>query len=110
MRAGFTVFAISPRNSPEAVAHLLLKTEATFLLVSPEPSIGALAEAGLRILQSSGTEISMDHMPTFEDLFSSARDANFVAYPSVSFDMNSTALILHSSGTHFRSDKSGSDG
>ena len=102
MRAGYTVFAISPRNSPEAVAHLLSKTEAALLLVSSEPSMVALGEAGLKIFQSSSMAPPMDHMPTFEYLLSSISDDTYVNYPSVHYNLDSPALILHSSGAHIR--------
>lgn len=100
MRAGFTAFAISPRNSPEAVASLLSKTATAFLLVSPEPSMMALAESGLKILQAAGTVLPMHAMPIFEDLvFAAVKDA-FVSYPKSNYDPDTIALILHSSGPH----------
>ncbi|THH29826.1 hypothetical protein EUX98_g4377 [Antrodiella citrinella] len=99
MRAGLTVFAVSPRNSPEALAHLLSKTDATLLLTSSEPSTTALAESGLKILQSTGKALPTSHMPAFERLFSATTDDTFVSYPNIVIDINSPALILHSSGS-----------
>ncbi|KAH8101719.1 acetyl-CoA synthetase-like protein, partial [Cristinia sonorae] len=99
MRAGFTVFTISPRNSPEAVAHLLSKTDAVLLLVSSEPSMAALAETAISLLRSTGTELRKGSMPVFEELFVSVTDDSFVAYPKVEYDLESPALILHSSGS-----------
>ena len=98
MRAGYTCFAISPRNSPEAVAHLLTASETALLLVSSEFSMVALGESALKMMR--GKVPPMHHMPVFEDLFTSAMDPAFVTYPEVKYDPESIALILHSSGSY----------
>ncbi|THH29823.1 hypothetical protein EUX98_g4374 [Antrodiella citrinella] len=100
MRAGFTFFAISPRNSPEAVAHLLTKTETAFLLVSPESSTVTLAESASGIIQSTGgVSPKIDRMPVFEDLCAAVDDVSFDSYPTVAHDGESVAMIFHSSGS-----------
>lgn len=100
MRAGFTFFAISPRNSAEAVAHLLSKTETAFLLISPESSIVTLAESAADIMQrTGGATPKIDRMPIFEDLFAAVDDISFDSYPTVAHDEESVAMILHSSGS-----------
>ena len=99
MRAGFTCFAISPRNSPEAVAHLLAATQTAFLLVSSEPSMMTLAKTALSRMSDSGKTPRMAPMPFFEDMLAEASADSFVEYPKINFDPDSIALILHSSGT-----------
>lgn len=98
LRAGYTVFAISPRNSSEAVAHLLSQTDVAFVFVSQEPSMVALAEAALKILQDSGHAVPMGSMPSFEDLSFAASKDDFAQFPQITYDMDAPALILHSSG------------
>ena len=100
LRAGFTVFPVSPRNSPEAVAHLLKKTGANRLLVGGEPMLHELATASLDLLRADGHPgISLSDMPIFEDLYPhDDSDDDFKHYPVATFDLDAPSLILHSSG------------
>jgi acyl-CoA synthetase (AMP-forming)/AMP-acid ligase II len=102
LRAGFSVFPISPRNSPEAVAHLLKKTGSNYLLVGGEPMLQKLANTALELLRADGhPEIPSSHMPQFEDLYpDDDSDSEFENYPKVKFDPEAPSLILHSSGQH----------
>ncbi|KAI9459309.1 acetyl-CoA synthetase-like protein [Russula earlei] len=101
MRAGLTVFPISPRNSPEAIAHLLKKTGTSHLLVGGEPMLQKLASASLDLLRTEGhPELPFSDMPHFEDIYPlGGSDCTFEHYPPVGFDLNAPALILHSSGS-----------
>jgi acyl-CoA synthetase (AMP-forming)/AMP-acid ligase II len=100
LRAGFAVFPISPRNSPEAIAHLLKKTGASHLLVGGEPMLQKLAAASLELLRADDyPDIPFSDMPRFEDLYlHSDSDNEFKYYPAVNFDPDAPSLILHSSG------------
>jgi acyl-CoA synthetase (AMP-forming)/AMP-acid ligase II len=100
LRAGFTVFPVSPRNSPEAVAHLLKKTGANHLLVGGEPMLHELAMASLELLRADGHPgIPLSNMPNFEDLYpQDDSDDEFKHYPVAKFDLDAPSLILHSSG------------
>lgn len=102
LRAGLTVFPISPRNSPEAIAHLLKKTGTSHLLVGGGPTLQKLAAASLELLRTEGhPEIPFSHMPYFEDIYPlESADSTFNHYPAVKFDLNAPSLILHSSGKH----------
>jgi acyl-CoA synthetase (AMP-forming)/AMP-acid ligase II len=102
LRAGFSVFPISPRNSPEAVAHLLKKTGSNYLLVGSEPMPQKLADAALELLRADGHPgIPFSHMPHYEDLYPrDDSDGEFENYPTVKFDPGAPSLILHSSGQH----------
>ena len=100
LRAGFTIFPISPRNSPEAVAHLLKKTGSSHLLVGGEPKFRNLAATSLELLRADGhPEIHFCDMPHFGDLYPhDDSDKQFEDYPAVRFDPDAPSLILHSSG------------
>ena len=102
LRAGFAVFPISPRNSPEAIAHLLKKTAAHHLLVGGEPMLQKLAATSLELLRADGHhETPVSTMPHFEDLYPhDSSHGEFESYPAVKFDLDAPALILHSSGKH----------
>jgi len=102
LRAGFSVFPISPRNSPEAVAHLLKKTGSNYLLVGGELMLQKLANTALELLRGEGhPEIPSSHMPYFEDLYpTDDSDNEFENYPTVKFEPEAPSLILHSSGQH----------
>jgi acyl-CoA synthetase (AMP-forming)/AMP-acid ligase II len=106
LRAGFAVFPLSPRNSPEAVAHLLRKIGTNHLLAGREPMAQKLATASLDLLRADGHPgISLSNMPDFKDLYpDDGSDSEFRHYPPVKFDRDAPSLILHSSGrcgSHF---------
>ena len=94
MRAEITLFVISPRNSPPAVAHLLTKTNASHLFVSPEPSLQELAQSALRSLERDVPPICA--MPTYGEIYKP--DAEFVPLPPRRKDYDATRVIVHSSG------------
>lgn len=100
LRAGFSVFPISTRNSPEAIAHLLKKTGTSHLLIGGEPMLQKLATTSLELLRADGhREIPSSHMPHFEDLYPrDDPDNEFRHYPPVKFDLDAPSLVLHSSG------------
>ena len=100
LRAGLTVFPISPRNSPEAVAHLLKRTGPNHLLVGGDPMLQKLAAASLELLRADGHPgIPLSDMPNFKDLYpQNDTDNGFEHYPVVRFDLDAPSLILHSSG------------
>ncbi|KIK57003.1 hypothetical protein GYMLUDRAFT_247277 [Collybiopsis luxurians FD-317 M1] len=105
MRAGFTPFPISTRNSDAAVAHLLKSTESKHLFVSPDVAMQGLAARALSMLaQEDGVvngeagkqQIDIIPTPVFRDLF---RANALNPEPSGPTDMESTAIIMHSSGS-----------
>jgi len=101
LRAGFTAFPISPRNSPPAIAHLLSKTGAIHLFVSGDSQLQSLACTSIKLLQATdavnGVKIYVT--PVFGDLFPpGAAGTSFMPFPIRHFDMEMPALILHTSG------------
>ncbi|CAL1709823.1 unnamed protein product [Somion occarium] len=102
VRAGFTAFLISPRNGPDAVAHLIRKTQSQVLFTSSEAGIQTLAKKAIALLSNSTEEpltIPQYPMPVFEDLYSSGGDPSLDTFPKQIYDLDAPAYILHSSGT-----------
>lgn len=101
LRAGYTVFPISPRNSPQAIAHLLRKTGAIHLFASGDSQLQSLACTSIELLQATGeaNAVKIYETPVFGDLFPhEAAETSFIRFPVRHFDLEMPALILHSSG------------
>ena len=99
IRAGHVVFPISPRNSPQAVAHLLQKTGAAHVFIGVEPALQELADSAMKIVSVAGsvTTPTTSPMPTFEDLYvGDGADFKPLAHYRPGWDDD--ALIMHSSG------------
>ncbi|KAJ3846639.1 acetyl-CoA synthetase-like protein [Lentinula lateritia] len=96
LRANYAVHPISTRNSPEAVAHLLEKTNASHLLVGAEESIQGLARHATKLAASNIT-VSCSLMPSFEDIYGPLQESKELSYHRP--DPDAPAVILHSSGT-----------
>ncbi|EJC99755.1 acetyl-CoA synthetase-like protein [Fomitiporia mediterranea MF3/22] len=98
LRTGCTIFPISPRNSAPAAAHLLSKAKPIGIVVSSEPSLQQLADDAIET--SECPELRKYDIPVFERLFpGEGFDPQFPFVPSAKLDMNSLAIIYHSSGT-----------
>ncbi|KAK7470222.1 hypothetical protein VKT23_001657 [Stygiomarasmius scandens] len=74
MRANFILFPISPRNSPQAVAHLVDKVGVAHMLVGYDKSMQELMERAIEFLKAD-YGYSSDRIPTtsiiplYEDLY-----------------------------------------
>lgn len=103
IRSGCTVFPISPRNSPPAVAHLIKSVGARYVLVGNEISMTDLANESLQALKNNyGTQVvhpQLISVPCFEDLYRDTGD-NFETLPSVQKEPNHIIAYLHSSGMY----------
>ena len=100
VRAGYAVFPISPRNSPEAVADLLSKTAATHILVGAEQSLQDLTASALQVM-AANCAAPLPHyspMPSFEDIYVDDSDHDFKPLPPFKPDWCDPAIIMHSSG------------
>lgn len=102
-RANMAAFAISPRNAPDAVAHLLLNVQATALFVSSEAVLQNNAKRALELIStseeySSLTTISIHPMTVFEDIYPTYPEADVKYFPVIEYDLDSPACIFHSSG------------
>ncbi|KAI1792211.1 acetyl-CoA synthetase-like protein [Ganoderma leucocontextum] len=99
LRAGHVAFPVSPRNSAPAVADLLRKTKCTHILLSQEAHISGVVQDALTELDG----VSQHGMPRFEYLYSvEASQKDCAAGENLetpTYDPDSPALILHSSGS-----------
>ena len=99
IRSGYTVFPISPRNSPSAVAHLLRKVSVTHIILGEDEAIVDLYSDSLKILDDGpALRIKTSMMLDFENIFQNLHDAS-PPNLEVAFDLDCLALIIHSSGT-----------
>ncbi|KAJ7689868.1 hypothetical protein B0H17DRAFT_1066000 [Mycena rosella] len=95
LRAGMVPFCISPRSAVEGLANMLQQTGAAAVYVSPDSRLqGAIADA----LALSGTQLPVLEMPTFDALQGEV-DAAAPVPVLEKASLDSTALILHSSGS-----------
>ena len=96
IRAGYSVFAISSRNSALAVAHLMKKAGVKHLLVGQEQSMIDLANEAFKQLDNVPVP-STSPMLVFQDLFSgppvSRDDVPYIKKP-----LDEVTIYVHSSG------------
>ncbi|KAM5532280.1 hypothetical protein V8D89_014038 [Ganoderma adspersum] len=99
LRAGYTMFLISPRNVPAAVADLFRKTGCRHLLLTSDTPIQNLARAALEEVDG----VTVHEMLAFETLIPMDApvkpDEDSVEDLPTDYDKNSLAMILHSSGS-----------
>ncbi|GJE91046.1 acetyl-CoA synthetase-like protein [Phanerochaete sordida] len=99
-RAGFIAFPISPRNSPEAVAHLLAETGVSYIFVGVEDALQRLWAAAAEALRADGaTPPWMHAVPAFRTLYPAERDPHFKLLPVPDARWDDVTIILHSSGS-----------
>ncbi|TFY82997.1 hypothetical protein EWM64_g1012 [Hericium alpestre] len=99
--AGFIPFPISPRNSPAAVAHLIKKTAATYVLIGIEDALRVLADNVMKLLKAEAADRPLPNIspaPLFEDLYNASVDDSDQALRAAKADWKSPFIILHSSG------------
>ncbi|KAJ7651368.1 hypothetical protein FB45DRAFT_859923 [Roridomyces roridus] len=94
MRAGMHPFNISPRNSPTSLAHLLKETNTAVVYVSSD--LRAVLEEALQIC---GRQLPVFDSLTFENLQTGLEGAAAESLPPVTATMDSTAIVIHSSGS-----------
>lgn len=90
-------FPISTRNSPAAIAHLIEKTGVDFLLVGREEAYQSLAVSSIELLETRKPETPP--MFAFDDVYNDDGEVFDIAFSVPRPAMESTAIILHSSGT-----------
>lgn len=114
LRAGIRPFPISIRNSAIGVANLIQQSGASHVFVTSDEAMQSVIKAAFKELktETSGesgygqrpppASISTLPMPTFEVLFPITDDTEkFHLLPATNTpDLDSPALILHSSGKH----------
>lgn len=87
-------FAVSPRNSAIAVAHLLEKTRSKYLLVSED--FRPLAEAAITSMKNPPP---IAYIPSFHNDLFLEKDEGFEFLPQIKHkNIHDPVTILHSSG------------
>ncbi|PBK89816.1 acetyl-CoA synthetase-like protein [Armillaria gallica] len=100
LKTGYVVFPISPRNSAEAVAHLLRKVSVRYVLVSKDPAMQAIMKGALDVLQLSADHNALPSsisFPSFEDLFAAVPSTDEVPYGRGKLE--DVVMYIHSSGS-----------
>ncbi|KAJ7490926.1 hypothetical protein FB451DRAFT_1221449 [Mycena latifolia] len=97
MRAGMVPFCISPYSAAaEATANLLLATDTAAVYISPDSRIQGIFSEALKLC---GKELPVFEAPTF-DALQGEIDSEVEALPPIqAAPLDSTAVILHSSGS-----------
>jgi long-subunit acyl-CoA synthetase (AMP-forming) len=102
MKAGFTVFPISTRNSADGVAHLLAKTSSKLLFTSNDATVARLAEASCSIFEADneGDHVARVVVPAIDYFYNAFPQAGGAVPSRVIPDPSTTpCVIIHSSGT-----------
>lgn len=95
-RAGIPFLALSPRNSPAALAHLLRTTKPTHLFTSADASLLELAKDTFKLLEGDHMP-AIASLPSYEDLY--VKDESFIRLPPRERDTNARTVVAHSSGS-----------
>ncbi|KIP12187.1 hypothetical protein PHLGIDRAFT_62555 [Phlebiopsis gigantea 11061_1 CR5-6] len=104
LRAGHIPFFVSPRNSVEAVCHMLRLTGCRRLLFNnPTAKLAVQVNADM---SSEGIKLQLENINIFHDIFSDLLSGRLTSidtlpYPTttVDIDMNLPMVYLHSSGS-----------
>ncbi|EGO29034.1 hypothetical protein SERLADRAFT_444920 [Serpula lacrymans var. lacrymans S7.9] len=97
---GYTVFPMSPRNSAQAVAHLIRAARVTHIIVGAEKMFHDLAAAAIELLRHSGDHAPHVHeMPFFDKLYSHEEGDEDLPSQAVKSSLDTVVFILHSSGS-----------
>ncbi|PGH23913.1 hypothetical protein AJ80_01975 [Polytolypa hystricis UAMH7299] len=101
VRAGFTAFLISPRNSLAGVTHLLKVSGCVVILGSSDHLEKKLIDG---VMANSQDQIKLIESPVFSEIFDLSIDCSKPYDPPLPEmeppgDTNATSLILHSSGS-----------
>lgn len=96
---------ISPRNSPEAVANLLLTTHAVRII--SQPALLSLATTAQSQLVEKGYQIAIENLCSIYEVFPTLKSGNKNDVPSegpyperqTPLDPNKPVIVLHSSGS-----------
>ncbi|TCD61298.1 putative NRPS-like protein biosynthetic cluster [Steccherinum ochraceum] len=100
LRLGHNVFIVSPRNSPAAVAHLLVEIGVTHLVVGPEEGIRNSSQIALTELADKGLNVpEVSVMPTPDEIFNLSTASDFSFLPPVQMKLSDPAIVLHTSGS-----------
>ncbi|KAH8088917.1 hypothetical protein BXZ70DRAFT_954747 [Cristinia sonorae] len=105
LRAGQVPYPMSPKNSPEAVCHMLKTTHCHRIVT--QPSISALVSAVRSILEKQDWVVEVVELPALHDAFPSLstdptgqyRDVSPYPPPQIPRQLKDVAFYIHSSGS-----------
>ncbi|KAG1866982.1 putative aminoadipate reductase [Suillus tomentosus] len=104
MIAGIVPFPMSPRNPPQAIADLLLRTSCR-RIASITPNHAALLDDVQRLMRNSGTSLTITEIPPISEVYPHLGNESlvhsFVPYPKrpTITRITETILYMHSSGS-----------
>ncbi|KAJ7729605.1 hypothetical protein B0H16DRAFT_1586710 [Mycena metata] len=97
-RAGIPAFPITPRFSAVVVAHLLVKSKVSHIMVGEEDSLHEIVGDAVQKLKDAGEVVpTVCRMPQFDDIYQP--QAEVECLPPWNYDWDHPALIIHSSGS-----------
>ncbi|KAJ7770560.1 hypothetical protein B0H16DRAFT_1715220 [Mycena metata] len=100
LRAGCTVFPLSPRNSDVATAHLIAESGITYLLVSADAHMQEIARKAKILLDSRSVHVNVIPAPTYEEISTTPDTEPGVLPPLLAIDDDDRVLMIaHSSGS-----------
>lgn len=94
MRAGFPIFLISPRTSPVALQHLIVKSRVSHILMNADDK--ELKARLQSILEDPAIDVTVSFIPSWTQLFTA--EYSVQAPPAEKYDLDSLSIVLHSSG------------
>ncbi|KAH9834865.1 uncharacterized protein C8Q71DRAFT_797672 [Rhodofomes roseus] len=103
MRAGYTPFPLSARNSAAAIAHLLAQSNAVHIFVGLDQAMRDLTVEACELLKSQYGYVTVpgtSSMPVFDDFYNAGLKGNTAHdVPYVHPGLDKTIFYLHSSGS-----------
>ncbi|KAJ4469967.1 hypothetical protein C8J55DRAFT_551543 [Lentinula edodes] len=93
LRAGMTAFPISPRFTPDVIAHLISAVKPTHIIMNAERA--ATTDQIMRLTNSEDKPIVLP-MPTYHDIFCGESNLTPINHQR---HMEEPAVIIHSSGS-----------
>ncbi|KAJ7039843.1 hypothetical protein C8F04DRAFT_280833 [Mycena alexandri] len=99
LRAGYTVFPLSTRNSDVATAHLIAESGIRYLLVSSDGHMQEIARKATALLKARSLHVDITPIPTYEEIFTTQGADLDALPPAPPIDDERIILIAHSSGS-----------
>ncbi|KAJ6484081.1 hypothetical protein C8R45DRAFT_1000132 [Mycena sanguinolenta] len=99
VRAGYTVFPLSTRNSDAAIAHLIAESGMKYLLVSQDSHMQDIARKAKALLNARDINIAILPIPTYEEITDTRRMDLDALPPLQAIPDERVLIIAHSSGS-----------
>ncbi|KAF7350260.1 NRPS-like enzyme [Mycena venus] len=99
VRAGYTVFPLSTRNSDVAIAHLIAESGIKYLLISQDGHMQDIARKANALLNARNINIEILPIPTYEEISDTQRTDLDALPPLQAIPDERVLVIAHSSGS-----------